>query len=64
MAKGTISKNQRDNLVMDKLLTIHPPEVMIIPLKICEFDVVQSSFKVPHYLFRHNVRKMAIKMIC
>lgn len=50
MAKGTISKNQRDNLVMDKLLTIHPPEEMIIPLKICEFDVVQSSFKVPHYL--------------
>lgn len=49
MAKGTISKNQKDNLVMDKLLTIHPPEVMIIALKICEFDVEQSSFKVPHY---------------
>lgn len=39
MAKCTISKHQKDNLVMDKLLTIHPPEIMIIALKICEFDV-------------------------
>lgn len=39
MAKCTLSKHQKDNLVMDKLLTIHPPEIMIIALKICEFDV-------------------------
>lgn len=49
MAKCTISKHQKDNLVMDKLLTIHPPEIMIIALKICEFDVEKSSFKVPLY---------------
>lgn len=46
MAKCTISKHQKDNLVM---LTIHPPEIMIIALKICEFDVEKSSFKVPLY---------------
>lgn len=44
-----LTKHQKDNLVMDKLLTIHPPEIMIIALKICEFDVEKSSFKVPLY---------------
>lgn len=68
MAKCTISKHQQDNLEMDKLLTIHPPEIMIIALKICEFDVEKPSFKVlsTHRLipFQAQCKKMAIKMIC